>query len=188
MSLRVDQIFVKCQDTNLVSQSIHTYVSTIGKNFSPNPNAKLDGVEQTLRYSIKRKREFLLYTKNYWTVVWEKVDYSEFSDPAIAQFLSDVIGTETIWLKFDDDFNIWAFQKYNKGIVVESQFLPKSYFLGQTDSPDLFSYGSCHEFADEFNQLNQLPAFLVTFPVLERQKKLYASLQNIICKLPVKAY
>lgn len=183
MSLHADQLFVKSKSLDAVVEFVRKYVSEYGTRFVPHSHVKLDGVEQTLKGLIRRRRKFILYNKKEWTVIWERVHYSSFADPDIAKFVSKQLETKAIRIDFDDNYNIWAYQVFDRGEVVDESFLPESYFVGDHEATDFDEYGSCHDFAEEFNSHWQLPAFLVTLSQLERSPSKFRGLTEIKCQL-----
>lgn len=160
MSRSVDQMFVKHKDPQDVASSLEDYVSTIGKAFYRHPRYQLNGVEEVLRILIKRKREFAIYSKSDWTVVWELVEQSTFADPDIVRHLASKLSTTAIWINYDENFNIWAYQEMAGETLVGEQFLPESYFLGAHELNDRFNYGSCMDVSEAFNSKHDLPEFL----------------------------
>jgi hypothetical protein len=172
MSKNVQQLYVQHSDADEVTAAIREYVTTIGKRFRPHPKYQLDGIEQEVRILIKTKRRFVIYQEREWVVVWEAMDYGDFADPDIARHLGQKLETTAIWLDFDDNHNIWAFQEFHCDTLACEIFLPESYFLGHHDATDFDEYGSCHKVADKFNAKRDLPEFLTSISrVRERMKR-----------------
>ena len=179
----VDQIFVKCNDKNAVATALREYVAEYGNKFIPCTSTQLVGKQQVLAALVRKKREFRLLTKQDWTVVWEIVSGIDFADPSIAKVLSIQLQTESIWVCYAYDYNIWAFMIFDCGDLISESFLPKSYFDGFPESDSRFDYGSCIDRANEFNRARSLPFFLERLVSIERNSKLAGNLSKLICKL-----
>jgi hypothetical protein len=185
MSLIVEQIFVRHSNVNAVSDSLREYVRTIGKEFRPHPKYRLDGVEQVLRILIKRSRKFILYGNKNWVIVWEALKDGGFADPEIARHLARDLRTDAIWIDFDDNYNIWAFQHFAANKLSREKFLPKCYFEGDENAEDhLDDYGSCHTVAEEFNATLNLPEFLTGIEKMQKRMEKNGKIKLIECKLP----
>jgi hypothetical protein len=164
---------------SLIEGLLVKYVETYSNQFIQCSSVRLAGVEQVLSALVRKKRDFRLFADSEWTVIWEVIESTDFADPAVAHFLSAEADVETIWVKPDDDYNIWAFQVFRNGTSTSEAFLPTSYFSGDTDSAERFRYGSCWEHAEAFNSSRDLPLFLSTLPTLERYR-----VRKLACKLP----
>lgn len=177
MSVRVDQLFIKTAEAGDVESALREYVAKHGKRFVPHKKYLLEGIRQTLAILVGKRRKFVVLGDTEWSVVWEKVEYSEFADPAIGQFLSKALGVETLWLEVNEDYNLFAYQHFSKGRLVEEVFLPKIYFTRkwETEEPDpsaLEAYGYCLDFATQLQKQLQLPHFLKTPAILDRSARL----------------
>lgn len=187
MSRQVDQLYVKHSNAKEVAETLRSYVSSIGKRFVPHPKYKLDGIEQTLRILIKKKRKFLLLPVGYWTAVWESVEDVDFADPDIARYLASELKTESLWLNLDENYNLWAFQRFSGDRLVSENFSPKSYFLGDQECQNRFRFKSCFEFADELNAKLDLPEFLTGIGAIEKRMTRNQKIVRLICKVDAKA-
>lgn len=136
MALRTEQIYVHTSQPTAAIMALRAYVETHGRRFIPHPEVRLDGVKQVLANLIGKKRSFWTYFERDWLVVWESVAETAFADPAVAQYLSKTLQCESIWLKVDEDYNIWAEQVFRNGDVVEEQFLPVTYFRDDAQKRD----------------------------------------------------
>lgn len=175
MALRIQQLFLQTSNIENAIHCLRSCSRARGNTFAPHPKYKLSGVEQTLKSLVRKFRRFVLMPpSNGYCTVWEIVDHAEFADPGLAQCLSECIQAKSIWIKLDEDFNIWAYQVYQSGRLEDELFRPEDYFLGRTESGDFRSYGKCHTFAETFGRSNNLPHFLLTVPQLERDKHLNA--------------
>lgn len=179
----VEQIFVKCHDKNAVEAAIREYVAEYGNKFVPCTSTHLNGTQQVLNALVRKKRVFRLLTEQDWTVVWEIVSGIDFADPFVSKFLSTRLQTDSIWVSYDYDNNIWANMTFRSGGLVSETFLPQSYFEGFPDSDSRFDYGSCNDTAYEFNRDRSLPFFLEGTASIERNSKLSKNLSKLICKL-----
>ncbi|HUE72346.1 MAG TPA: hypothetical protein VMP01_15790 [Pirellulaceae bacterium] len=121
----------------------------------------MQGLNQVKKHLIGRRRKFVISDrKQGWVAVWEHVDYANFADPDIARFLSQYLETTCLCVEINEDYNIWCFQEYRDGEIVNERFLPTDYFTGKGENGDLDSYGWCHDFADRFERKHRLPYFL----------------------------
>ena len=180
------QLFVKNPDLGLVEKSLRDYVSKHKNDYIPCTPTPY-GVPEILSAFVKTKREFWLLSTGEWTSIWEIVDGCEFADPAVAKALSREFKTEAIWIKIAEDYNLWSYQVYRSGDLVDEAFLPSTYFDGDPESDERFSYGDCEDFADAFNSSRELPFFLMTPPQLERNSRLAKERKRVICKFPRKS-
>jgi hypothetical protein len=186
MSHSVQQLFVQSSRSDLIENFLREYVECHGNAFVQCSSIRLKGVEEVLRALIRSKREFRLYTANDWTTIWEIVHHTDFADPAIARFLSEKLRLHSIWMKLDDDYNIWAYQEFIEGKVKAECFLPKSYFDGNPEEEDRNRYGSCFDRAEAFDSTRSLPLFLQSTVSIARQPKLEKQLRRFAFKLPPK--
>lgn len=184
MTKRAQQIYMKTTDAPMLEGLLAEYADTFANEFVQCSSVRLEGVAQVLASLVRKKREFLLYIGAEWTVIWEIVEHTDFADPSVARFLSEKTDRESIWVKLDDDFNIWAYQVFRRGASSSEAFLPESYFSGNAESEDRFNYGSCNELAESFNSTRDLPLFLQSSQTLERNRKISNDFRKVICKLP----
>ncbi len=184
MSRSVQQIFVRSSSSDDIKSLLQEYVETFGNQFVQCSTVRLAGVAEVLNGLIRTKREFRLFTDSEWTVIWEIVHHAEFADPAVARFLSERMGVDSIWIKLDSDYNIWACQEFRRGEVISEVYLPESYFKGESESEERFDYGLSDEFAEAFNASRSLPLFLATMPAIERMPKISRRIERLVCRLP----
>lgn len=184
MSLRTMQMFVRSTDVKSIINSLRDYVAVEGKTVHRQAHRRLEGIERMLRLFVDQTRVFLLYSQDAWISIWEVVERLEFADPSIARFLSMEHNTDAMWVKLDEDFNIWAYQVFRCGKLIEERFLPESYWVRGRDEGDLCDYGSCMKKADKFEKKWRLSSFLVTLAAIKREPRKFKTMVKIICKLP----
>lgn len=185
MSRKIQQLFIHHGDLSRVAELLEEFVNKYSNNFKQCSKVHLHGVEQVLTNLITKKRVFKIYNDQEWTTIWEVVHHTAFADPFVAKFLSEKLKTQAIWIKLDEDYNIWSYQIFDSGKTIEEQFLPESYFLGEEESDDRFQYGSCFKFAERFNHSRKLPAFLASYDHLEQKTKAAPHFKSLVCSLPL---
>jgi hypothetical protein len=178
MSIRIDQIYVQTPDHALVETLLSQYVKEFANQFVQCSTIRLDGIEQVLSALVRKKHEFRLYADTKWTAIWEVVHRIDFADPSIAKYLSEHTKRESLWIKADEDYNIWAHQIFLYGIIEIESFFPESYFSGDHESEKRWDYGSCIEFADAFNSARNLPLFMESLWAIERNRTISKSFSN----------
>lgn len=183
MSGSSQQMFLRHTDVGQVTKALRAHVSEHTNEFLQCAPYTF-GVDEVLAGLLRTKREFWLLQRSVWTVIWEVVYGTGFVDPAIAKILSRDLETEAIWFKIDDNYNIWANQTYSGGELSEEVFLPITYFEGDPESDLRNSYGSCREFADDFNESRELPCFLMTPNQVERDRRLASMITKVVCRFP----
>lgn len=184
MALRVEQVYVFSRKTEEVVQALRECSRIRGRRFSPHPRYRLTGIKEVLRHLVTGKRCFLVAPPKYgWICIWEIADCAEFADPGLVSCLSNVLGVRTLWVALHDDYNIFAYQVFDAGILEEEVFRPEDYFLGKIEGGDYESYGSCHRLAEDLNRRLKLPYFLLTVPAMQRRQSLTRSVKKVIANL-----
>ncbi len=183
MPKAVEQIFVHSTQIDRVKELLREYVDLYSNQFIQCSSVLLLGVQQVLAGLVRNRRKFNLQVTDGWTVIWEIVHRTEFADPSIVKFLSQRLNTETIWVKIDHDYNLWAFQCFRNGEAESEAFLPVSYFEGLPESEARFDYGDCGDAAEAFNAQRSLPLFLLTVAWVERMPGIHRNMETLVCKL-----
>jgi hypothetical protein len=188
MSNRFAKMYVKTKSIDGVVSEIKSCVTKNGKRFVRHRKYRLEGIRQTLAFVVGKRRRFLLEETKGWVVVREIVMHTEFADPLLAKWLSTKLKTESLWLKVNEDYNIWAFQRFEHGKLVDENFRPEGYFLAknaeQAESSDLDSYGWCGDFASRFEKKLKLPDLYLTLAQLKRMPKRFAKVRKIEARIP----
>jgi hypothetical protein len=184
MALRVEQVYVFSRKTEEVVLGLRECSRIRGRNFSPHPRYRLTGVKEVLRRLVTGKRRFLVAPPKYgWVCIWEIAGRAEFADRGLVSCLSNVLGVRTLWVALNDEYNIYAHQVFDRGILEEEMFRPEDYFLGKVEGGDYGSYGSCHSLAEDLNRRLKLPHFLLTVPAMQRRQSLTRSVRKVVANL-----
>lgn len=161
MSKSVDQLFVNQRKQSEVVDALRHYCLKIGKQRTRHRRFALSGINQIKNTLIKQSRRFVVSgSKKNWVVIWERVDYTSFGDPEIARYLSRQLMVVVLFISFDESYNIWCFQKYFGGEIVDEVFLPEEYFIKESENVDFESYGTCYAQAKKVDRKYKLPYFL----------------------------
>lgn len=170
MSLRVWQAYVRCDDRTAVKRLIKDYVRIHQRRFYPDRRFQRSWTQVCLRY-VHDKRRFAIAMQGEWALLWERVKYLEFGDPALLRYLSEKLQTTAFWFEAVDDYNIWAYQRFESGAVVAEEFQPKSYFLGKDETKIRWFAGPyCHDRIAQFEKKTKLPYFLRSSVGFKRDK------------------
>jgi hypothetical protein len=183
MSKHIDQIYVQSDDLATIGAALTEYCRQYEFSFAEHPRANLDGIRQTLEFLKNHRRNrcfWLLPPVRGWVCMWEVVDNTQFADHEVARFLSEVLGCTAYWIILDEDYNIWAFQRFEKGNREDELFRPEEYFSSASKEGDFDSYGLCFGLAEAFNRDLDLPHFLLSMPDLMRQKNLKSSITRLM--------
>jgi hypothetical protein len=188
MALRVSQMYVQSSNVRDVAGALREYCRIHRLRFVRHARYRIDGIRQVLSYlskSRKQRRFLLLPPTGNWITLWEQVDYSDFADPSVVQFLSLTLLTRTLWAELNDDYNIWAYQIFERGELVKEQFHPECYFLkrGKQQLQDLDAPPGCHRAAEKFNRRLKLPYFLFSPAQLAQDRRLASTVVRVIGRI-----
>jgi hypothetical protein len=107
------QVFVRHDDVEAVERSIRAYVEVHGCDAVVDPDAD----EASPNLARRERRTFVLSPpRDGVIVVWED---GSWSDRRMAGFLSQVLGTEAVWLMLSEVTDSWAYARYRHGRPVD---------------------------------------------------------------------